>query len=212
MLTMLLRAQDLSYLNRDLSKVIILDTNSTHVRRQPENAIILPKWTGDKSDTGLVAMIPFLEYIHTMQYGDVRKVLKAFEGTDIPKEFARREALTRAEFQKRVKAEKKTKTSGMGFLGGMLGLKSSNMSMMVSPDGEQNPSEAYAQGKMIQDVARERGRKYVEALEADIRENGEKYLKEQQEAMERQQQEAMNSMMGSMSGMFIEKKDGEQAK
>jgi import inner membrane translocase subunit TIM50 len=33
---------DLSYLNRDLSKVIIIDTNAKHVRDQPENAIILP--------------------------------------------------------------------------------------------------------------------------------------------------------------------------
>lgn len=190
----------------------MLDTNPVHVREQPENAIILPKWTGDKNDAGLVSLIPFLEYIYTMQYGDVRKVLKAFEGKDIPTEFARREAVARAEFQKRIKADKSSKSSGMSFLGGMLGLKPSNMSMMVSPDGEQNPSEAYAQGKMIQDVARERGRRYVEALEADIRDNGEKYLKEQQDAMEKQQQEAMDSMMGSVSGMFVEKKKGEEGK
>ena len=54
-------AQDLSYLNRDLSKVIILDTHPEHVSAQPENAIILPKWTGQPGDKGLVAMIPFLE-------------------------------------------------------------------------------------------------------------------------------------------------------
>ena len=155
-----------------------------------------------------MSLIPFLEYIHTMQYSDVRKVLKAFEGKDIPAEFARREAIARAEFQKKQAAQKASRSSGVGFLGGMLGLKQSNMSMLVQPEGEQNPSEAYAQGKMIQDVARERGRRYVEALEADIKENGEKYLKEQQAAMEKQQQEAMESMMGSMSGMFVgDKKD-----
>lgn len=149
-----------------------------------------------------------------MQYADVRKVLKAFEGKDIPAEFARREAVARAEFQKRQKEKKASKSSGVGFLGGMLGLKSSNMSMLVQPEGEQNPSEAYAQGKMIQDVARERGRRYVEALEADIRENGERYLKEQQAAMEAQQKEAMESMMGSMSGMFVGdgKKEGGEKK
>ena len=171
---------------------------------------MIPKWTGDKQDKDLVSLIPFLEYIHTMQYADVRKVLKAFEGKHIPTEFARREAVARAEFQKQLKASKASKSSGVGFLGGMLGLKTSNMSMMVQPEGEQNPSEAYAQGKMIQDIARHTARKYDEALDADIRENGEKYLKEQQEAMEKQQQEAMDSMMGSMSGMFVgDKKDGE---
>ncbi len=76
--------QDLSYLNRDLSKVIIIDTKPSHVREQPENAIILPKWTGDAKDKTLVSLVPFLEFIHTMEYSDVRKVLKLFEGHDIP--------------------------------------------------------------------------------------------------------------------------------
>ena len=53
--------KDLSYLNRDLSKVILLDTHPEHVKPNPENAIVLPKWTGDPKDRGLIAMIPFLE-------------------------------------------------------------------------------------------------------------------------------------------------------
>lgn len=53
--------KDLSYLNRDLSKVILLDSHPEHASAQPENAIILPKWTGDPKDKGLVAIIPFLE-------------------------------------------------------------------------------------------------------------------------------------------------------
>jgi import inner membrane translocase subunit TIM50 len=53
--------KDLSYLNRDLSKVIVLDTDAEHIGTHLENAIIIPKWKGDPSDKGLVAMIPFLE-------------------------------------------------------------------------------------------------------------------------------------------------------
>lgn len=53
--------KDLNYLNRDLSKVIILDAHPEHVSLQPNNAIVLPKWDGDPRDKGLVAMIPFLE-------------------------------------------------------------------------------------------------------------------------------------------------------
>lgn len=150
-----------------------------------------------------MGLIPFLEYIHTMQYSDVRKVLKSFDGKHIPTEFARREAIARKEFQEQLaERAKHKKPSGMGALGNMLGLKPSNMSMTMAAEGEQNPSEAFAQGKMLQDIARERGQRNYELLEKEIRENGEKWLKEEQVMMEKAQQEAMNSVMGNFSGMF----------
>lgn len=207
---LLIRGQDLSYLNRDLSKVIIIDSKASHVRNQPENAIVLDKWTGDSKDKDLVGLIPFLEYIHTMQYGDVRKVLKSFEGKHIPTEFARREAIARAEFEKQLAAKGKKTPSGMGMLGGMLGLKPSNMALMQSPDGELSPAEAFAQGKMLQDIARERGQRNYELLEKEIRENGAKWLKEEAEMQEKAQQEALNSMMGSFSGWFVPSKTEEK--
>ena len=199
--------QDLSYLNRDLSKVVIIDTNAEHVRAQPENAIILPKWTGDPQDKDLIALIPFLEYIHTMQYSDVRKVLKSFEGKHIPTEFARREAIARAEFNKQLEAERKKHPhkgkSGMAALGSLLGLKPQNMSVMAVPEGEQDPATAFAQGKMLQDIARERGQRNYEEMEKMIRENGEKWLKEEAALQEAAQKEAMNSMKSSFSGWFL---------
>jgi import inner membrane translocase subunit TIM50 len=198
---MLTVEQDLSYLNRDLSKVIIIDTNAKHVRAQPENAIILPKWTGDAKDKELVSLVPFLEFIHTMQYSDVRKVIKSFEGTHIPTEFARREALARAEHNKRIQA-KSSRGGGMSWLSSHLGLKPSNMSLMVAPEGEENPTEAFAKGKMIQDIARERGIRNYLMLEEEIRKNGEKWLKEEQEAMEKAQKEAMKTMKSSFFGWF----------
>lgn len=149
-----------------------------------------------------MGLIPFLEYIHTMQYSDVRKVLKSFEGKHIPTEFARREAIARKEFNKQLEQKKKTKGSGVGALSNLLGLKSSKMSMTMAPEGEQNPSEAFSQGKMLQDLARERGQRNYELLEKEIRENGEKWLKEEQVAMEKAQKEAMSSMMGFFSGVF----------
>ncbi|KAH7122144.1 HAD-like domain-containing protein [Dactylonectria estremocensis] len=194
--------KDLSYLNRDLSKVIIIDTNAMHVRNQPENSIILNPWKGDRDDKDLVGLIPFLEYIHTMQYADVRKVIKSFDGKHIPTEFARREAIARKEFHARQVNKNSRHSSGVGALGSMLGLNPSNMSMTMSPEGEQNPSEAFAQGKMLQDIARERGQRNYELLEKEIRENGEKWLKEEQEMMEKAQKEVMSSMMGSFSGVF----------
>ncbi|AEO59492.1 hypothetical protein MYCTH_2307846 [Thermothelomyces thermophilus ATCC 42464] len=197
--------KDLSYLNRDLSKVIIIDTDPKHVRAQPENAIILPKWTGDPKDKELVSLVPFLEFIHTMQYNDVRKVIKSFEGHHIPTEFARREALARAEHNKRLQA--KSRGGGMSWLSSHLGLKPSNMSLMVAPEGEENPQEAFAKGKMLQDIARERGLRNYLMMEEEIRKNGEKWLKEEQEAMEKAQKEAMKSMKSSFFGWFTPAED-----
>lgn len=194
-------------MNRDLSKVIIIDTNPEHVRNQPENAILLNKWTGDPKDRELVALVPFLEYIHTMQYKDVREVLKSFQGKHIPTEFARREAIARAEFQKQYETEKRKRKSGIGALGNMLGLKPSNMSLMVPLEGEISPSEAFAQGKMLQDIARERGRRNYEMMEEQIRENGEKWLKEEQMANEKLQAEAMSSMKSSFINWFLPTKE-----
>lgn len=137
-----------------------------------------------------------------MQYADVRKVLKSFDGKHIPTEFARREAIARKEFNAQMAQKKHKHSSGVGALGSMLGLNPSNMSMTVTPEGEQNPSEAFAQGKMLQDLARERGQRNYELLEKEIRENGEKWLKEEAQMMEKAQQEAMSSMMSGFGGWF----------
>ena len=194
--------QDLSYLNRDLAKVILVDTKPGHARNQPENAIILKPWEGNVQDTELVSLIPFLEYIHTMAYDDVRKAIKSFEGTHIPTEFARREAVARKKFQDQIEEEKKKrpKRSGMGLLGNALGIKPGGM-MMMDPS-EQTPAEAFAQGKMLQDQARERGQRNYEALEKEIRENGEKWLKEEAMHEERAKEEGMKAMKSGFSGWF----------
>lgn len=136
-----------------------------------------------------------------MQYSDVRKILKSFDGKHIPTEFARREAIARSEFNKQLEAQKskRSKPSGMGALGNMLGLKPGSMTMTMAPEGEQNPGEAFAQGKMLQDIARERGQRNYELLEKEIREHGDKWLKEEQVAMEKAQKEAMSSTISSLS-------------
>lgn len=199
--------KDLSYLNRDLSKVIIIDTNPDHISAQPENAIILPKWTGDAQDKDLVALIPFLEYIHTMQYPDVRKVIKSFEGKDIAEEFSRREAIARKKFQEQLDQNRKKNPhkpgSGVfGALGSALGLKPNKMSMLAPVEGEESVADALAQGKMLQDIARERGQRQYERIDKMVRENGEKWLKEEAEMMEKMQAEAMASMKSGFVGWF----------
>ncbi|KUJ24474.1 import inner membrane translocase subunit tim-50 mitochondrial precursor [Mollisia scopiformis] len=193
--------KDLSYLNRDLSKVIILDTKPEHVSKQPENAIVLKPWEGDVQDKELVSLIPFLEYIHTMAFSDVRKAIASFEGQHIPTEFAKREAIARKKFQEQIEEEKKKrpKHSGVGFLGNALGIK--HQSMMMDPT-EQTPAEAFAQGKMLQDQARERGQRNYELLEREIRENGEKWLKEEALLEEKAKEEATKAMKTGFTGWF----------
>ncbi|RKF62885.1 Mitochondrial import inner membrane translocase subunit TIM50 [Golovinomyces cichoracearum] len=193
--------KDISYLNRDLAKVIVIDTEKTHVSRQPENAIILEPWRGDPNDKELVSLIPFLEYIHTMAYPDVRKAIKSFEGKHIPTEFARREAIARKKFLEQLEEEKKRKPrrSGLGLLGDALGIK--HQSMMMDPN-EQTPSEAFAQGKMLQDQARERGQRNYELLEKEIRENGEEWLKQESALEEKSKEESLEAMKTSLTGWF----------
>lgn len=197
--------QDLSYLNRDLKKIIIMDTNADHVKHQPENAIILPKWTGDPKDQTLVQMIPFLEYLASMGFDDARTVLKSFEGKHVPTEFARREKLLREKFE----AERKTKTKpkkSIGF-GSLLGKQQ-------SPDGLGSTEDAIAEGKMIWDIIRERGQRGYQELDKNIREEGPKWLAAREAEEKALQEEAMKNMTrgGFMSGWFGGKKPDEEEK
>ncbi|KAG9247013.1 hypothetical protein BJ878DRAFT_232552 [Calycina marina] len=191
--------KDLSYLNRPLSRVIIFDTNPAHTSKQPENAIILPKWKGEVGDKELVSHIPFLEFLATMEVKDVRTALETFKGTHIPTEFARREAIQRKKFEAQMaeEAQKKSKKGkGIGFLSGALGMQAPPM------DSEQSISEGMAQGKMLQDVNRERAIKAYMALDQEIRENGEKWLKEEKENEEKMKEESMKMMKSGFTGWF----------
>jgi import inner membrane translocase subunit TIM50 len=198
--------KDLAYLNRDLSKTIIIDTHAPHVKNQPENAIILPKWKGavDASkDADLVALIPFLEYLATMGTEDVRAVLKSFEGTNIPEEFARREALARAKFNAQMAAERSRKPKfSVGSIAGSLGVSSKGMGGGMTLGDGQSVAEGFAQGKMLSDQIREQGQKQYEALEKQIRENGEQWLKEEKEEQQRLMDQNMKEVKQGALGWF----------
>jgi import inner membrane translocase subunit TIM50 len=169
-----------------------MDTVAGHAKNQPENAIILPKWSGSPNDKDLVSYIPFLEYIATMGITDVRNVLASFPSdgptSTIPAEFARREALARQEFDRQLAAKPKRRKS-IGSLSSLVGIKT---------EGPIGGLEDYEKGKMMQDQARERGQKNYEALAKELRENGEKWLKEMKEEEEKAQREQVNSMKTSM--------------
>jgi import inner membrane translocase subunit TIM50 len=198
--------KDLEYLNRPLSKTIIIDTHAPHVKNQPENAIILPKWKGagdSTKDADLVSLIPFLEYLATMGTEDVRTVLKSFEGTNIPEEFARREALAREKFNAQLAAQRGRKPKfSVGSLAGSLGVSSKGMGGGMTLGDGQSVAEGLAQGKMLSDQIREQGQKAYEALEKQIRENGEQWLKEEKEEQQRLMDQSMKEMKQGALGWF----------
>lgn len=197
---MLSSFQDLSFLNRDLNKIVMLDTVPAHAKLQPDNAIILSKWKGDLKDKELVSFIPFLEYVATMGFEDTREVIKSFEGKHIPTEFAHRESIARERFQQQLAEERaKRPKRSIGWLGNALGMKPHGGGI----DGmEQTLSEGFEQGKTFQDQVRERGQKQYEILEKEIRENGEKWLKEMAEEEKKLNEEAMKGMKSSITNVF----------
>jgi import inner membrane translocase subunit TIM50 len=149
-----------------------------------------------------VGLIPFLEYLAMLQQGggnfDVRQALKSMEGKEISEEFARREAKLRAEHLKSLEAEKAKKGKNLGSFVGALGL-GNKQSQMVLADGT-NMSEGLAQGKMMIDMFRDIGRKQYETMDKEIRENGEKWLKEMAEEEKKFAEEQMKNMKsGAMS-------------
>lgn len=198
--------KDLSYLNRPLSKTILLDTKAAHASFQPSSAIILPPWKGSLDDKGLVSHIPFLEFIASMNFADVREVLKSYSGTDIPVEYAKREAVAREKFNKQwleehPQARRKSSSSsgGGGFLSA-LGFGAPKMAGGL--EGEESLSEGFEKGKTFMDQVRERGQRQYELLEKEIRENGEKWLKEMAEEEKKMQEEAMKGMQSKVFGGF----------
>jgi len=79
--------KDLSYLNRDLKNVIIIDTNPDSYALQPHNAIHINEWTGDPDDTQLLELVPFLEAVFKEDIPDVRDVLGTWPADSIPQQF-----------------------------------------------------------------------------------------------------------------------------
>ncbi|EJF60655.1 NIF-domain-containing protein [Dichomitus squalens LYAD-421 SS1] len=168
--------KDLSYLNRDLSKVILLDTHPEHVKPNPENAIILPKWTGDAKDRGLVAMIPFLESIAIFRTPDVRPVLKAYEGKNIPIEYAKKEAEMKRKHLEEYEHSRKGLSRGGFTFGALFG-------------GSEQPSAAsHAPLTYLEQKRLEAQRRYLEEQEylKQNKETLDKMIKEQEEALQRE--------------------------
>lgn len=82
--------KDLTHLNRDPAKVVVLDWNEDYNTLQPDNFVKMKKWRGEP-DNSLVDIVPFLEGIAGQYFAvsDVRPVIAKFRDTDIPVAYAK---------------------------------------------------------------------------------------------------------------------------
>jgi import inner membrane translocase subunit TIM50 len=130
----------------------------------------------------------------------VRQSLKAFEGKHIPTEFAARLEASRAEFNKKLEAERarKKKGSAGGAIAGWLGIKPQGG---MTYDGQTRVADELEKGKMLADQIRENGIRQYERIEKEIRENGEKWLREEKEMEKKMMAETANSWKKSMFGL-----------
>lgn len=78
--------KNLDRINRDLSKVIVIDWNVDSVKLQRENALVIPRWTGEDSDQQLIQLAEFLNVVSASEITDVREVLSYYKQFSNPLE------------------------------------------------------------------------------------------------------------------------------
>ena len=180
--------KDLAYLNRDLARVVMLEANPDAWAANPDNTVKLPPWAGDRADKGLIDLIPFLEYLAAMGVADVRPVIRDYDGTLVPAEFARREALLREQLRSEAAAAgAHRKPAPPSWVCAMLGLKPKDAA----------PADDV---KTFMDMARERGQQNYLLQMRHLDENREQILAEQR-ALE---QAAAAGMKTSLGKIFTE--------
>jgi Dullard-like phosphatase family protein len=68
-------AKDLSIFERDLSHIILVDDSPMSFQLQPENGLLVPKWTGGKDEALMSFVVPVLWKCQNS--ADVREILRA---------------------------------------------------------------------------------------------------------------------------------------
>lgn len=178
-----------------------MDTDLSNVQTHAENAVILEPWRGDSLDTDLVSFVPFLEHVAATQVSDVRKVLATFNGEHIPSEYRRREKIERAKYAQEMAEQRATEARGSALRRWTCALGLDRQNFMTI-DGMTPVLDQLADGKMLVDQIRERGRKNYEAMEAAIRESGPAMLQEQAEAERQIAEEQRQNMKGWMAAVW----------
>jgi import inner membrane translocase subunit TIM50 len=113
--------KDLDRINRDLSKVIVIDCNPAAVQEHRNNAIVLPKWKGNDDDRTLYDLVALLKTISSNDIKDVRLVLEHYAKFEDPiEEFRKKQQLLALQEKEREAHAKDTKPPGIGVSPGWL--------------------------------------------------------------------------------------------
>ncbi|KAM3875036.1 mitochondrial import inner membrane translocase subunit TIM50 isoform 2-T2 [Diretmus argenteus] len=106
--------KDVSCLNRDSSKVIVVDCKREAFSLQPYNGMALKKWDGNSEDRTLYDLANFLKTIALSGVDDVRSVLENYALEEDPIEaFKRRQAQLALEEEQRLAELSQQKKQGI---------------------------------------------------------------------------------------------------
>ncbi|KDN37990.1 NIF-domain-containing protein [Tilletiaria anomala UBC 951] len=177
--------KDLDALNRDLNKVIILDTKNEGFALHPQNAVLVKKWEGNKDDRELIHLIPFLEAIGIYEIPNVRKTIEAYKDTHIPTEHAKRTLEMRAVEYEQWKQKKEKLGSGGG------------LSLFGGGASRQSVDDEF---KTWYDRERERFQQAHLEEEKYWKENGEEIRRQAKEDQERQLKEMKTNAWSFLMG------------
>ncbi|XP_039291610.1 mitochondrial import inner membrane translocase subunit TIM50-C [Nilaparvata lugens] len=99
--------KNLDCLNRDLSKVIVVDWNPGSVKFHLDNTLVVPRWSGNMDDTYLNDLSAFLRTIAASEVGDVRDVIRHYQQFDNPIEaFREKQRLLMEQMEEQEKMKK----------------------------------------------------------------------------------------------------------
>ncbi|KAJ2016209.1 mitochondrial inner membrane protein required for protein import [Coemansia sp. RSA 922] len=87
--------KDLTTINRDMSKVIMIDISPDSLKMQPDNVLMARPFRGEPGDNWIEQITELLEYIHMMEPKDVRAWIKVYKGLDAAHEFTKWENVIR---------------------------------------------------------------------------------------------------------------------
>ncbi|NWI56839.1 TIM50 translocase, partial [Calyptomena viridis] len=76
--------KDISCLNRDPARVVVVDCRRESFRLQPRNGLGLPRWDGRSEDRALYDLAAFLKTIAVSGVSDVRNVLDNYAAEEDP--------------------------------------------------------------------------------------------------------------------------------
>jgi len=90
--------KDLSCLNRDIKRVIVLDSSKSSYKKYENNVILINQWDGKKSDKELLNLIPFFECMAITLPNDIRPVIKSYSGKKLSEAFMEHQNVLRERF------------------------------------------------------------------------------------------------------------------